>query len=113
MSTITIPRADVTCDEVCEALERGLGPRYQVRPDSQPALGAPRESGAETIAVTIGPTGMWRADVQIVRRGGGTEIHVTPAGIISRRMINTVGIARRVSRVLSDARGSLVSAGER
>jgi hypothetical protein len=32
MSTITIPRADVTSDEVSEALSEGLGPHYDVQP---------------------------------------------------------------------------------
>jgi hypothetical protein len=112
MSSIIIPRSDVTSEEVCQALERGLGPRYQIRPDSRQAIGVPRREGADTIAVMLGPTGMWRADVQIVRHPRGTEIQVRPAGVISRRVINTLGIARRVSRVLSDAQGLLAGAGK-
>jgi hypothetical protein len=32
MSTITIPRPEVTTEEVSEVLRRGLGPRYNVLP---------------------------------------------------------------------------------
>ena len=30
MFTVTVPRSDVTGEEVCTALRRGLGPRYHV-----------------------------------------------------------------------------------
>lgn len=43
MSTITIPRPDVTTEDVAAALRKGLGPRYQVKPGMRTSLlpGAP------------------------------------------------------------------------
>jgi hypothetical protein len=43
MSTVTIPRPDVTTEDVAAALRMGLGPRYQVKPGMRTSLlpGAP------------------------------------------------------------------------
>jgi hypothetical protein len=43
---------------------------------------------------------MARAQVRIIRHSGQTDIRVTPGGLL----INTIGIAAKVRRVLRDAR---------
>lgn len=43
MSTVTIPRPDVSTEDVAAALRKGLGPRHQVKPGMRTSLlpGAP------------------------------------------------------------------------
>jgi hypothetical protein len=102
MSTITIRRHDVTAEEVTDALRAGLDPRYDVTPGMRmppaPLLGAPRPDRPELILVSSGAIA--RAQVRIVRHSGQTDIRVTPGGLL----INTIGIAAKVRRVLRDAR---------
>ncbi len=108
MSTITIPRPDLTTTEVVEALREGLGPGYNVLPGmrqtrapfSEPVPGSP-----DTIVVGIGSNRVQRAQVTIVRRSENSELHISPGGLISDLVLNTLGIARRVHRVLATAPG--------
>ena len=103
MSTITIPRADVTSDEVSAALSEGLGPHYEVQPGMKAPLlgwGEPEESQPDDIAVGIGTSRPWRAQVRIDRQEGQTRIRVAPTGLIWIRLINTFWIARKVRRAL-------------
>jgi hypothetical protein len=102
MSTITVHRHDVTTDEVTDALRAGLDPRYDVVPGVRmprvPLLGTPRPDRPELILVSS--SAMVRAQVRIIRHSGQTDIRVTPGGLL----INTIGIAAKVRRVLRDAR---------
>lgn len=116
MSTITIPRADVTSDEVSAALSEGLGPGYDVQPGMKAPLlgwGEPEESQPDDIAVGIGTSRPWRATVRLDRQAGQTRIRVTPAGLMWIRVINTFWVARKVRRALlaAPALGSVLGPG--
>jgi hypothetical protein len=101
MSTITVRRHDVTTEEVTDALRAGLDPGYDVVPGMRmprvPLLGTPRPDRPELILVSS--SAMASAQVRIIRHSGQTDIRVTPGGLL----INTVGIAAKVRRVLRDA----------
>jgi len=101
MSTITVRRHDVTTEEVTDALRAGLGPRYDVVPGMRmprvPLFGSPRPDRPELILVSS--SAMVRAQVRIIRHSGQTDIRVTPGGLL----INTIGFAAKVRRVLRDA----------
>lgn len=102
MSTITVRRHDVTAEEVTDALRAGLDPRYDVVPGMRmprvPLLGTPRPDRPELILVSS--SAVVSAQVRIIRHSGQTDIRVTPGGLL----INTIGIAAKVRRVLGDAR---------
>jgi len=103
MSTVTIPRADVTSDEVSAALSEGLGPRYDVQPGMRApwqAWGEPEESQPDDIVVGASTSRVWRAQVRIDRQAGRTRIRVTPTGLAGIRLVNTIWIARKVRRAL-------------
>jgi hypothetical protein len=101
MSTITVRRHDVTTEEVTDALRAGLDPRYDVLPGMRmprvPLLGSPRPDRPELILVSA--NAMVSAQVRIIRHSGQTDIRVTPGGLL----INTIGFAAKVRRVLRDA----------
>lgn len=103
MSTITI-RREATADQVVEALKAGLGTGYRVQPGTRiPEAAFTRDEPAprECIAVSTGATDrVWRAQVTVVPRGGQTDIQIRPGGILGPRLVNSLGIARRVRQVL-------------
>lgn len=107
MSTITVPREDVTSEQVTGALRSGLDPRYEVQPGMRmprsPLFGKPRPDQPDLILVSSGP--MVRAQVRITRRPGQTDLRVTPGGLLGDLLMNTLGIARIVSDVLREAPG--------
>jgi hypothetical protein len=107
MSTITVRRANVTSEEVAEALRSGLEPRYEVQPGMRmprtPLVGSPRPDRPELILVSSGR--MARAQVRIIRHSGMTDIRVTPGGVLADLLMNTLGIAPKVRQVLREAPG--------
>jgi hypothetical protein len=109
MSTITVPRADVTSHEVADALRQGLGPRYNVLPGTGVnwnPVGGPRPDHPDSIVVGTGSTRFFRAQVKISQAAGETILHVSPGGLtLGPRLINQLWIARKVRRVLLAAPG--------
>jgi len=109
MSTITVPRADVTSAEVSEALRNGLGPRYNVLPGmrmTRNPFGKSQPDQLDAIVVSSGLSNrVWRAQVTITRRSGQTYIRVSPGGLLGQLLVNTLWIAPKVRRVLLDAPG--------
>src|ERR1035437_10217509 len=78
MSTITIPRPEVTTEEVSEVLRRGLGPRYNVLPGkgmNWNPVGNPRAHLPDKIVVGTGSTRLFRAQVTVSRDSGQTSLH--------------------------------------
>jgi pimeloyl-ACP methyl ester carboxylesterase len=108
MPTITIPRTDITTQQISAALRAGLDSRYDVLPGMRmtriPA-GSPQAAGADEIMVGKGPTPMVRAQVTIIRRADHTDIRITPGGVAGDLLMNAFGIARKIRRVLLDAPG--------
>lgn len=107
MSTITVPRPDVTTEEVSEVLRRGLGPRYSVLPGKgmnwNPA-GKPRADHPGKIAIGTGSTRLFRAEVTITQTPGQTIIRVISGGIsLPVRLTNRLWIAEKARRVLQAA----------
>jgi hypothetical protein len=102
MSTITVPRDDVSGEEIVETLRTRLDPRYEVRPGMRmprsPLL-SPRPDEPGVILVSRGA--MIRAQVRIIPRSGRTDLRVTPGGMLGDLLMNTLGIARTVRSVLA------------
>jgi hypothetical protein len=107
MSTITVPRSDVTSDEVADALRQSLGPRYNVLPGTGVnwnPVGGPRPDHPDTIVVGTGSTRLFRAQVRISQDAGETILHVSPGGIGPLpRITNRLWIARKVLQALRAA----------
>jgi hypothetical protein len=113
LPTITIPRADLTSEEVTSALRAGLGPHYRVDPGMrmpQACLFA-AEPGhdPDTILVSIGCNRLarrfFRAQVTLTRPSGQTVIRIRPGGTSSEFPVNALGIARKIRQVLVSATG--------
>lgn len=108
MPTVTIPRTDITSDQISAALRDGLDDRYDVLPGMRMTripVGSPRTAGPDEIVVGKGPSPMIRAQVTIIRRADHTDIRITPGGVAGDLLMNTVGIARKIRHVLLDAPG--------
>jgi hypothetical protein len=107
MFTITVPRSDVTSDEVTDALRHGLGSRYNVLPGTKVncwnPVGGPRPDHPDTIVVGTGSTRLSRAQVRISHATGETLLHVSPGGIGLLTLINRLWIVRTVRQVLRAA----------
>ena len=104
MFAITVPRSDVTSDEVAGALRHGLGPRYEVLPGTGVncwnPVGGPRPGHPDTIVVGAGSARLSRALVRISHDAGETVLHVSPGGINLWTLTNRLWIARRVGQAL-------------
>jgi hypothetical protein len=107
MSTVTIPRPDVGTKDVTAALREGLGPRYQVQPGMRTGVlpGAPDPGWPDSIVVGTGGGRVFRVQLEIDHRGGGTSVRVRPAGLFWIRLVNTFAIAPKVRRALRTAFG--------
>jgi len=107
MFTITVPRPDLTTDEVANLLRQGLEPRYNVLPETAlnwNPVGNPRPDHPDRIVVGTGSNRLFRAQVKLSRRPGETILHVSPGGIsLLPRVTNRLRIVRRVSQALHDA----------
>ena len=106
MFAITVPRSEVTSDEVADALRQGLGSRYNVLPGmgiNWNPVGGPRPDHPDTIVVGTGSSRLFRAQVRISQDAGETILHVTPGGLGWPRVPNRLWIARKVCQVLRAA----------
>jgi hypothetical protein len=106
MSTITVPRPDLTTDEVVTVLRNGLRPGYNVLPGmaiGQLAFQGLRQGRPSTIAVGIGDGRLIKAQVTVSLRDGQTELRIRPGGITIDRLVNTFGIAREIRRALANS----------
>jgi hypothetical protein len=107
MSTITIPQPELTTEQVSAALRKGLGSRYQVLPGMRTSLlpGAPDPGWPDSIVVGTGAGHVFRVQLEIDHRGGGTRVRLAPGGLSALRLVNTIVIAPRVRRTLRTAFG--------
>jgi len=109
MPKITVPRPDVTIDEVSDALRQGLGPTYNVLPGmgmNWNPVGNPRPDRPDMIVVGAGSTRLFRAEVKISWHSGQTFLHVIAGGISPPlRLLNRFWIARQVHQFLRVAPG--------
>jgi hypothetical protein len=104
MSTLTIPRADLTTEEVVTVLRNGLGENYNVLPGmamGRTSLQEPRKGRPNTIVVCT--SRIVKAQVTITPRGGQTELRISPGGLTWDLVVNTLGVGRKVRRVLTNS----------
>lgn len=108
MPTVTVPRADLTTDEVVTVLRHGLGSEYNVLPGMAmrrlPFL-APHEGQPNKIVVGTGDNRVVKAQVTITPRDGQTRVRISPGGFTTTFVINSFGIVRKVRSVLADSPG--------
>jgi len=108
---ITIPRADLTGEEVTRALRAGLGPHYHVAPGMRMPqaclFAAEPNHDPDTIVVSTGSSRLssrlFRAQVTLTRPPGQTVIRIRPGGTSSEFPVNALGIARKIRQVLASA----------
>jgi hypothetical protein len=108
MSTVTVPRADLTTEEVATVLRDGLGAGYNVLPGmamGRTALQGPHKGRPNTIVVGTGDNFVVKAQVTITPRGGQTELRISPGGIAADLLLNIFGVARKVRGVLASSPG--------
>jgi hypothetical protein len=109
MSTVTVPRRDLTTEEVVTVLRDGLGARYNVLPGmaiGRSALRGPSEGRPNMILVGTGDSRIVKAQVTITGRGGQTELRISPGGISWDLLLNALGVARKIRRVLASCCGN-------
>ncbi|HEY7145316.1 MAG TPA: hypothetical protein VH637_13810 [Streptosporangiaceae bacterium] len=106
MLTVTVPRSNVSVDEVSTALRDKLGSRYHVEAATK-SVGFTREVPADDNTMLVKGGWFKRANVKIVPGTGSTEIQVSPGatyfGLI--RLIDQMLVTRKVHRALADAPG--------
>jgi hypothetical protein len=104
MSTVTVPRSNVTVEEVCAVLRNALGSRYGVTP-SMTSRGFAKEVPGDANTLLISGSWFQRANIRISPGADHTEINVSPGatypGLI--RLIDRIGIARTVYQILEHA----------
>ncbi len=103
MPTVTVPRADLTTQEVVQALKDGLGDRYNVLPGK--AIGrtmyqAEHDGQPNQIVVGTGENRIVKAQVTITPQGGQTELRISPGGLSWDWLINNFGVVQKVKQVL-------------
>ena len=107
MFSITVPRSDVTSDEVADALRQGLDARYNLLPGTgvncwNPVSG-PRPGHPDTIVVGTGSTRLARAQVRISHDAERTSLRVSPGGFGLLTVAHRLWIVRQVRQVLRAA----------
>jgi|SRR5580692_4934798 hypothetical protein len=106
MPTVTVPRTDLSTEEVVTVLRDGLGADYNVLPGmaiGQLPFQGPHEGRPNTIVVGTGDNRAVKAQVTIIPRGGQTKLRIRPSGITVTLLLNTFGIARTVRKVLASS----------
>jgi hypothetical protein len=106
MSTITIPRSDLSTEEVVQVLKDGLSEGHNVLPGmamGRTILQGAHEGRPNTIVVGTGDNYLVKAQVTITPRAGQTELRISPGGLTWDLLLNTFGIARTVKRVLASS----------
>jgi hypothetical protein len=104
MPTVTVPRTDLSTEEMVTVLRDGLGAGYNVLPGmtmGQLPFQGPREGRPGMIVVGTGDNRRVKAQVTITSPGGQTKLRIHPSGITVTLVLNTFGIARTVREVLA------------
>ena len=106
MPTVTVPRTDLTTEEVATVLRDGLGAGYNVLPGmamGRTILQDPREGQPNMIVVGTGGNRIVKAQVTITPRGGQTELRISPGGVTWDLVYNAFGVARKIRGVLANS----------
>jgi hypothetical protein len=91
MPTVTVARADVPRDQVVQAVRQQLGNDYRV------------ELGSQDNVFSVSRGTLSGAKVHIKQHEGATQFHVHGTGLIIGRLVNELGIARRVAAAIAKA----------
>jgi hypothetical protein len=92
MPTVTIERS-VTIGDTAEALRQKLGERYEISTHGQ--------GDQEALKVKQSATAV--ANVHLDQTGAATTFHVHGRGFVISRLINELGIAKKVATALEEA----------
>ena len=106
MPTVTVPRADLTTEEVVSALKDGLGDGYNVLPGKaagRTMYQAEHDGRPNQIVVGTGENRVVKAQVTITPRGGQTELRISAGGLTWDWLMNSFGVAQKVKKVLESA----------
>jgi hypothetical protein len=96
MSKVTVPRANVTVEEVIAILRNELGSRYDFTP-SMTSRGFAKEVPGDADALLVSGSWLQRTNVRVVPGADRTEIDVSP-GATCPGLIRWRRRSRRVSR---------------
>jgi hypothetical protein len=99
MSTVTVPRSNVTVEEVGAVLRLKLGSRYRITP-SVTSRGFAKEVSDDPNAMLVRGAWLARANVRIVPGADGTEIQVSPGATYPGRRHALVESLRGVRDLL-------------
>jgi hypothetical protein len=104
MPTIHVSRAQVSIEEVCAALRQKFGDSYRITP-SMTSSGFGKDAPDDANTAVVKGFGFDRANIRIIPSPNGAEIEVSPGatyfGLV--RLIERVGIARKVHRALQQS----------
>jgi ABC-2 type transport system permease protein len=99
---VTLP-GEITGEQVSRTLRDGLPSRFEVRPATKfrgRLFGFRTEpAGRDVTVVTAGVSGLWRAEVTVVRASGETRVRIRSGG---DPLYSAFGVARKVRRVLRE-----------
>jgi hypothetical protein len=99
---VTLP-GEITGEQVSRTLRDGLPSRFEVRPATKfkgRLFGFRTEpAGRDVTVVTAGVSGLWRAEVTVVRASGETRVRIRSGG---DSLYSAFGVARKVRRVLRE-----------
>ena len=96
MPTVTVPRADVTVEQVGAVLRRELGSRYKVMP-SLMAAAFGEEGPGDATTIPVASNWLERANVRVVSDGDSTGIRVSPGATYFAliRLLRRAGLAHK------------------
>ena len=104
MSTVAVPRGNVSAEDVATVLRAKLGAHYELVPSAM-STGFTKQVSKDTNSMLV--KGRWfeRANLRIISSAETTEIEVTPGvscfGLV--RLIDRLGISHKVRRILENA----------
>lgn len=93
MPTVTTAKSAITTDDAVHALQAQLGSKFTV---------IAKESGTRQV-LSVKQSTLSFASVHMVNEDGVTKFHVHGGGLIIGRIVNELGIARKVAAAIKAA----------
>jgi hypothetical protein len=106
MPSVTVPRADLTTEDVVQALKDGLGDGYNVLPGKaagRTMYQAEHDGRPNEIVIGTGQNRLVKAQVTITPRGGQTELRISAGGLSWDWLMNNFGVVQKVKQVLTSS----------
>lgn len=95
MPTVTTTKSDITTEDAATALQSQLGDKYTV---------VVKDSSSRQV-LSVKQSTLAFASVHIVKEDGVTKFHVHGGGLIIGRLVNELGIARKIAAAIKAAPG--------